>query len=264
MIDIHAHILPGLDDGPETLDEAIEMMRIAEKNGIKTLVATPHILSPLSKIRTFSQLTQVFTGFKHEVQRQGIKVDLLPGAEVLFVSELAEKIKAFREHLTINGSRYFLVEFPPEIVFPGSVEYIFNLVTQGFIPIIAHPEKNEVFQENPRLLFDILQAGALSQVDAGSLTGEFGLAAHSTALTLIDHNLVHIIASDCHHVAFRKPGFSFLNQKKCAIPADRIELMTEKIPRAVINDAPIPDIGPMQVPGTHKKSFFQLFREVFR
>lgn len=266
MIDIHSHIIPGVDDGSPSLEESLAILKMAEEDGVKAMVATPHMFCPVSEIKDVEQLQDQFLQLKKEAARHNLKIEILPGAEIFFVSDLKEKLETFRSGLTINNSSYFLLEFPPGIVFPGSKEYIVELVTDGFIPIICHPERNQVFQENPRELYQLLQAGALSQIDAGSLRGEFGRAAYSTSLDLLRHNLAHVIASDCHGVETRVPGLSFVYKKLSGIRGiekETIDMLVEKIPLAIVNDNVPPDIGPMIEPGK-QKSIFGFFRSGFK
>ncbi len=263
MIDIHSHIIPSVDDGSSSIEESLKMLKIAWEDGVKAIVATPHIFGQSSRIKNLEQMQHKFMELKKSAEEYPIKIEILPGAEVFFVSDLREKLKTYRNALTINYGNYFLLEFPPDIVFPGSEEYIFELVTDGFIPIICHPERNLTFQQNPHLLYQLLQAGALAQIDAGSLRGNFGLAAYSTSLELLKYNLVHVIASDSHDQALLVPGLSFVYRKLRAIEKEKIDMMVEGIPLAIVNNSVPPDMGPMIEPGK-KKSFFDFITSVFK
>ncbi len=263
MIDIHSHIIPDVDDGSSSIEESIKMLKIAQEDGVKSIVATPHIFGQSSRIKNIEELQPTFKELKKKAADHHIKIEILPGAEVFFVSDLREKLLTYREVLTINNSDYFLLEFPPDIVFPGSKEYILDIVADGFIPIICHPERNLIFQKNPLLLYQLLQAGALSQVDAGSIRGDFGITAYSTSVDLLKFNLVHVFASDCHNLEFQVPGLSFVYKKLRSIKKEKIDMLVEKIPQAVLNNSAPPDIGEMIEPGK-KKSFFDFIDSVFK
>lgn len=267
MIDIHAHILPGVDDGSSSLEESLTMLKIAAEDGIKAIVVTPHIYQ-VGKYIEFEENQRKeyqlkFNELKENAAHHDIEIEILPGAEVFFVTDLREKLENQRGLLTINNSDYFLLEFPPDMIFPGSEEYIFDLVTDGFIPIICHPERNQVFQQNLRLLYQLLQAGALAQIDAGSIRGDFGSTAYSTCIHLLKHNLVHVIASDCHDSRTRVPGLSFIYKKLPASEREKVDMLLERVPLSIVNNNVLPDTGPMIDPG-RRISFFDFIRRVVK
>lgn len=263
MIDIHSHIIPDVDDGSSSFEESIKMLKIAWEDGVKAIVATPHIFGHSSRIKNIEKLHHTFEELKKKAADHHIKIEILPGAEVFFVSDLKEKLITYRNFLTINNSDYFLLEFPPDIVFPGSKEYILDIVDNGFIPIICHPERNLIFQQNPLLLYQLLQTEALAQIDAGSIRGDFGMTAYSTSMDLLKFNLVHVIASDCHNMGCQVPGLSFVYKKLHSIEKEKIDMLVEKIPLAIVTNSAPPDIGQMIEPGK-KKSFFDFINSVFK
>jgi protein-tyrosine phosphatase len=267
MIDIHCHIIPAVDDGSSSIEESLQILQIAQDDGVKTMVATPHVfhIGKFTDLRSNQRrdFLRKFNAFKKSAQAKGSKIELLPGAEVFFITDLREKLIKHREVLTINKSDYFLLEFPPDLVFPGSTEYIGDIVTDGLIPIICHPERNFVFQHNPQLLYRIIQAGALVQVDAGSIRGDFGPTAYATSINLLKHNMVHVVASDCHDSKSRPPGLSFLYEKLREIEKEKIDMLVEKIPLAIVNNDVTPDTGPVLEPGK-KTTFFDFLRGFFK
>jgi protein-tyrosine phosphatase len=259
MIDLHSHIIPEVDDGASDFEEAVKMLKIAEQDGIKTIVATPHVFCDKSNIKDIENISEEFEKFKKKIETSQKNVEILQGAENYFVSDLREKISSFSNILTINNSDYFLLEFPAEFIFPGTKQFIFNVMTDGFIPIICHPERNREFQRNPALLYEFLRIGALSQVNAGSFRGVYGAEVRLIAYDLLKYNLVHIIASDCHNSMERSPSLSFLYEKLNIIQKEKIDMLVRIIPGSIINNKPIPDIGTMKDPNA-KISFFDLFR----
>lgn len=263
MIDIHTHIIPGVDDGAFSMEEALKILKVARADGTKAMVATPHVFSHVSRFSDLGEYRRRFFELKKKAVELHIGVEILPGAEVFFVSDLRDKLKTYKDLLTINGSDYFLLEFPPSVVFPGSREYIYNLVNDGFIPIICHPERSPVFQNDPLILYQLLQVGALSQIDAGSLRGSFGSSAYAAAIELLKLNMVHVIASDCHDPGNRSPGLSFLYKKLSSLGKHKIDMLLEGIPLAIVNNNAVPDIGPMVEPGK-KTTFVDFLRGVLK
>lgn len=196
MIDIHTHILPGLDDGAQAMDEAIQMARVALGDGINTVVSTPHGLE-LGKRYPRSDLVSRVEDLSAELARQGVELEVKPGIENYIAPDLVNQLRegwAF----TLDGSRYLLVEFPMQHFPPYSEQVLFELQVEGVTTIIAHPERNEPMQRDHTLLRRLVERGMLAQVTAASLLGDFGNRVKRTAETFLRRNLVHIIASDAH------------------------------------------------------------------
>ena len=210
MIDLHAHIIPEVDDGAATLAEAVKMLKIAREDGITAMVATPHLFNALGEMSDIVRVHDMFYVFKKQIARQNLHMQIYLGAEIFFVSGLREKLNNYRQLLTINNSDYFLLEFPLDFVFPGTKEFIFDIMMDGLVPIICHPERNVMIQHNPGLVYELVEAGALTQINAGSLTGHFGPEAQVVAQKMLLCNLVHTIASDCHDPVLRPPRLSFI------------------------------------------------------
>lgn len=263
MIDIHAHIIPGVDDGADSLDMALEMLRTAEADGIEAVVAAPHTFSSLSVFKSPEPLKEKFLLLKSEAEQNKVNIDILQGAENFFHSRLQEYLAEWRELLTINNSDYFLLEFPKDFIFPGTGQFIHNVMQDRFIPIICHPERNRVFQEDPSLLYQFLQMGALCQITAGSLRGDFGPDTRDTALDFMKCNMVHVIASDSHHSQFHRTEMAFVYNELKEMDRQWIDILTHTIPRAIINNEALPDTGPMIDPA-RSTSIFKFFKEMFQ
>ena len=262
MIDIHSHIIPGIDDGAQSIDDSINILKIAESEGITAMVATPHLKPALFFKKEDLSINKKSFDTKYQLlQKQiklnDIKIDLYRGAEIYFDPIIETKIKQHKKYLTINKSDYFLLEFPMNFVH-GIKQFVFEIMTSGFIPIIAHPEKNLMFQNNLSLLFQLVSIGALCQIDAASLTGVFGQTSKSTAMTLVKNNMVHIIATDCHDIINRPPTYRFVYKILKKFGKEKIDMYLKDIPEAIINNEVPPDIGTLSNP-LEKNFFFTRF-----
>jgi len=213
VIDIHSHVLPKVDDGSPHLVESIKMLQQAATDGITAVICTPHILKTAdfqNESLYFSRLNEL----KEMAKNEGIPVEIYLGSEIYIQPEF--DFSSRMATLNDNG-RYFLVEFPMGSIPRFAAEMFFNLIADGKIPIIAHPERNLGFLQHPEFAYGFVQRGALLQLNAGSLRGHFGPDVKKLALTLLEHRLVHFIASDCHDS----------KRRKCRLSATH-ELVTEK------------------------------------
>lgn len=201
MIDIHCHILPGIDDGAATIEDSLAMARAAVKEGITTIIATPHhknnqFINPKSSIIT--KVNDLNTVLKQE----NIPLTILPGQEVRIYGEVLEDYYK-EEILTLNHTKYLFIEFPSSSVPRYAERLLYELQTEGIIPIIVHPERNKELQEKPDLLYQFVKNGALTQVTASSVAGYFGKNVKKFSEQLILNNLTHFVASDAHNVTNR-------------------------------------------------------------
>jgi protein-tyrosine phosphatase len=205
MIDLHCHILPGLDDGAKTYDEAVEMARIAVADGITEIVATPHTQNGLYINRADVILAAV-KQFQTILNDRKIQLLLYPGSEVHIYENILEDIRSFRTLTLCNADRYVLLELPV-LNIPIFTEMLFSqLRAMRITPIIAHPERNVVIQNNPDLLRKwILEYGVVTQLTADSIVGVMGSRLQKTAIQMVKHQFVHVIASDAHSLARRRP-----------------------------------------------------------
>lgn len=201
MIDVHCHILPGVDDdGPGLLEDVLEMARIAVADGIRQIVATPHIkevIHPPEFIR------EQVTRFNAELEKNGIELEVVPGAEVSALLNVS-----LLEQYTLNGSDYVLLEFPHTHLPQNAAQIVFDAQLAGLIPIIPHPERNPSVVRRPELLLQLVEAGALVQLTAESLTGGFGPEARACARYLLQQRAVHFLATDAHSPSWRCPVLS--------------------------------------------------------
>jgi protein-tyrosine phosphatase len=206
MIDIHCHILPGMDDGPDHIEETLDMFRLSQEDGIQGIVATPHLYSGLFTT-TREGILRCYEEVLEALETEKINVKLYIGADLHLVPELTRKI--IENHaLTLNHGKYFLLELPSRVLPPNLNKLIEDLILHGFIPIITHPERNLVILRNEQILIDMIHLGALCQVTAMSVTGEFGKECEYLSRRLLEAHAVHFIASDAHSTGWRGPGLS--------------------------------------------------------
>ncbi|WP_110114952.1 CpsB/CapC family capsule biosynthesis tyrosine phosphatase [Bacillus sp. CGMCC 1.16541] len=205
MIDLHCHILPGLDDGAQTKEDALEMAKQAVAQGIHTIIATPHHQNRQYQneknviIERVKELNDYFS-------QHNLPITILPGQEPRIYGELVDDYKADHILSLNNTGKYVFIEFPSSQVPRYTDQLIYDLQSHHLTPIIVHPERNSQLMEAPDLLYRFVQKGALTQITASSVTGQFGKKIQKFTHQLIDANLTHFVASDAHNVTSR--GFS--------------------------------------------------------
>lgn len=198
LVDLHNHVLPGVDDGPATELEAILLIQNAAKNGVTHIVATPHHRNGCY-IQDVNEIKNSINILNSLVKAREIPVTILPGMEVHLHGEFMEGLET--EILTLADSKkYVLIELPTHHIPQFSEAIFYELQLKGFIPVIAHAEKNVEIRRHPKKLVELVNKGALVQVTAGSVTGENGKDLQKFALKLCQHQLVHFIASDAHTI----------------------------------------------------------------
>ncbi|KXI27226.1 tyrosine-protein phosphatase [Paraglaciecola hydrolytica] len=209
MIDIHSHILPGVDDGARTLDEALDMLRMAVDTGVTIQVLTPHIHYGRYENQK-ADLQQRFAVFQDQVDSANIKIGLQLGSEVRIGTEIMQLVAqdAIPTLGVYNGKKTFLLEFPRIDVPVGYENLVKWLINKNYLPIIVHPERNQTFVRLPQKLKILTDMGCPLQITASSLTGLFGEEAQQNAELLLQEGRVSAIASDCHNLKGRKPNLN--------------------------------------------------------
>lgn len=199
MIDIHCHILPGIDDGAKTIEDSIDMAKAAVADGITTIIATPHHQNG-RYINEKSSIIERVQAVNEQLTQHNISLTILPGQEPRIYGELIEDYQN-GDILTLNnGGKFVMIELPSSQVPRYTEQLLFDVQLQGLTPIIVHPERNAQIMEQPDLLYNLVKKGALTQVTASSLTGLFGKKIQKLSQQLIEANLTHFIASDAHNI----------------------------------------------------------------
>ncbi|MDO9124412.1 MAG: CpsB/CapC family capsule biosynthesis tyrosine phosphatase [Deltaproteobacteria bacterium] len=263
MIDLHCHILPGLDDGPQTMEESIRMCWIAYQDGIRTIVATPHTLNGVYKNGRSTILSKVnelndalnnselppgqrpsWAGGRTPCLRRNascrqanseLPLRILPGSDVHLCETTLQQVDQ-GEAITIgDGGKYIMIEFPSQAIPYQAERVLFQLLGRGLIPIISHPERNLEIWKRPGRYYEIIKMGCLGQVTAMSLTGEFGPKVRQWAEKLLKSWLVHFIASDAHSGNGRPPILSAAVKAAAKIVGKKeAKKMVTEYPRAIL------------------------------
>lgn len=202
VIDIHSHILPGVDDGAQTEADSLAMAKAAVEEGIHTIIATPH-----HKNGSFDNVRENIVTYTDILNKlfaaNNIPLTLLPGQETRINGDMIADIEK-GELLSINHTSYLFVELPSESVPRYTKQMLFDIQVAGYTPIIVHPERNQELLERPAKLYELVRIGALTQITAGSVLGKFGKKVQKFTHQMIDTNLTHFIASDAHNTTTRK------------------------------------------------------------
>lgn len=256
MIDVHTHLLPGIDDGARSMDEALALCRCAVDDGTSVVVLTPHsgarrertTRSPGATLER-QDVDEAKSVVQSALDEAGIPLQLLVGMEVRVDPHLLEQTSERPGSLTTLGaSRYVLLEMPSQLVPPGMAELIFELQLAGYVPVIAHPERNLGIVERPERLYELVSRGCLAQVTAMSLTGAFGREVRSTAEALLEADLIHVIASDAHWFPERPTGLSSAATHAAALVGEAAALaLVTTVPQALIEDRQL-DAPPPRAP----------------
>jgi len=269
MIDLHSHILHGMDDGAETTEGSLQMCRTSYRDGIKTIVATPHILPGVYEnnrstiLAKVQELNNALMKFRVQSSEFGVKnsdsmtqrlndpmtgFKLLPGADVHFSSDLLQRYEK-EEIVTVNDRGQFLmIEFNFQGIPYQAEEVLFQLLAKGIVPLISHPERNFEIGQRPKRYYEMIRMGCLGQVTAMSLTGEFGPGVKKVAEKLLAHRLIHFIASDAHSINGRPPILSVgVKAAEKIVGREEAQKMVTEYPQAIIEGRRpnVPDPSPI-------------------
>ena len=234
MIDLHCHMLPGIDDGAPDEETALAMARIAVGDGITVTACTPHI----SKFYDNSALLirQRVSELQAKLDGEGIALRLMSGADAHLDSELLDCLRTGTTP-TLNGGRYFLLEPPHHVAPPGFEESVLAFIETGYVPVITHPERLSWINTHYEVFRQLALRGAWMQITAGSLTGRFGDGAEYWGERMLDEGLVHILATDAHRVKQRAPLLAEGRQAaEKYVGKDEAHRLVFERPRGILDD----------------------------
>lgn len=239
MIDIHSHILSGIDDGADDIRRSVSMARQAVNNGITVMTATPHC-----RDEGIEQIRTAFWNLRRRLQREELPLKLCLGMEIFGSWHTAELLKR-RKLLTLNASRYPLIEF--DLYSDGEEEtgILDSVLREGYRPIIAHPERYECVQQSPDIINVWHQMGCLFQINRGSLTGRFGHRAQHMAFSLVDRGFACAVASDAHSDVTRRPRLKGVDELlRQEFSDDIAKLLLIDNPKRILKNEKIPSVRP--------------------
>ena len=239
MIDLHCHILPGVDDGPKTREEAIAMCRLAAEEGCRAMVATPH----QRRGSWWNSDREALSALARDLQAAvGPAIKVLVGGEVHVDSELLAEVEKLPGGgiFTLAGSRYLLIELDEHGRAGEAISLVHELSVAGWIPVVAHPEFISWLAGDLELAARLVSLGARLQVTGMSVTGDFGKGPQADTHALIEAGLAHFVASDCHNLSRRPPGLRRAYQTIAALwGADVARRLVSDNPRAVVQNRPL-------------------------
>lgn len=235
MLDLHCHILPGIDDGASDLEMSLSMAKIALADGISTIACTPHIYPGLYE-NTAKGIRSAIAKLQAEFNQRSIPLRLVEGADVHLEPGLAASIKSGRVP-TLAGSRYLLLEPPHHVAPPRFQESVFELIVAGYVPVITHPERLSWIEDHYAVFGGLVEMGAWMQITSGSVTGRFGRRPKYWSERMLDEGLVHILATDSHHPDRRPPLLAEGRDAAAGrVGANEAEQMVVVRPQGIIND----------------------------
>ncbi len=233
LVDLHSHILPGLDDGAASLEAALAMARVAAADGIEVMVATPHIWPGIYD-NAPDGIRQAVADLQGQLEGAGVPLRLVPGAEVMLDERLPERLGAGELLTLADRGEHLLIELPPSALPLCTEQVIFEVEVAGLTPILAHVEKHPEVQERLELVQTLVERGCLVQVDADSLRSPPDRRVGSTVRWLLEHDCAHIIASDAHSLNTRSPRLSDAVDRAGRILGESAQPMATSVPAHIL------------------------------
>lgn len=235
MIDLHTHILPGIDDGAKTLEVSLEMARMAVSDGTSIMACTPHIYPGLY-MNDSPGIHAARDKLQQALDVFHIPLKLVVGADAHLVPELLEGLTTGRVP-TLNGSRYFLLEPSHHVAPPHFENSVFQIMAAGYVPVITHPERLGWIEHHYPAFLELARRGAWLQLTAGSIVGTFGKSARYWSERLLGDGMVHLIASDAHNTSKRNPAMSdALPTLESALGNEEARRLVWDRPRAILDN----------------------------
>lgn len=261
MIDIHCHILPGVDDGAKDIEESLEMARLAVNEGITKIINTSHY-HPYFNYEKGDILLNRAKDFNNILKQNNIDLEILIGNELYYSTDLLEYIES-KDFYTLNNSRYLLIEFSQSNFPKNIVDIVYELKIRGYIPILAHVERYRQVQENPNIIYECIKEGALIQINSNTILSKNSKEACKLCKILLDNNMVHFIATDAHNTNRRKPAmkgsYEYIIKKYGKYKADQLFNLNQEF---VIQDKLINIESPTKY---EERGFFaRLFKRKYR
>ena len=236
MIDFHSHILPGIDDGSRSIEQTIRMLKEAKEAGFTKIISTSHYMEGYYESDETERIELL-----NEVQKNISGIELYLGNEIYITNNMIDLIQN-KQASTINNSKYVLFEFPLSAKSMNDKEVIYRLIENGFVPVIAHPERYSYVQDNPEYIEELAEMGALFQANYGSIIGMYGKKAEKTLKKLLKNDLIRFFGTDSHRIdqVYTKMP-KILKKLHKVLSDEEIEEFTVINPQKVLNNEEIED-----------------------
>jgi protein-tyrosine phosphatase len=253
MIDLHCHILPGIDDGATDLAMSLEMARIAVDDGIRTMACTPHIY-PGMYDNDAPGIRRAIASLQAELDAAGLPLKLVEGADVHLDPDLVVGIRADRIP-TLAGSRYLLLEPPHHVAPPRFEASVFTLMAAGYVPVITHPERLKWIEHDFDVFVRLVERGVWMQVTAGALTGRFGKRVTYWAEKFVGEGMTHLLATDAHHPQRRPPLLAEAREAAVSLVGpEEADHLVHTRPHGIVTDAAPDTLPPLPKPDAMRDS----------
>lgn len=258
MIDVHTHVLAGVDDGAKDVETSLELLRLAAASGTTNIIATPHVIGKTTHL-SWTAIKEKTAALNEGAFAAGIAIKIHAGAEVELNLDILEIIKNEPNSYCLACSNYILVELPMEAIPRCTDEFFYELQLRGLIPVLAHPERYTSLQKHPEILLAWVQHDVLLQCNAGSFTGMFGHKVQAFAETLLTNNMVHFLGSDAHKVEIRNTDMrAAVGKMKSLVSELYVEQIVTTNPQAILDNRPLSIEAPksMVMPEKEKKGLW--------
>jgi protein-tyrosine phosphatase len=261
MIDLHCHMLPGIDDGAPDLETSLQMARTAVDDGITLTACTPHIYPGMFE-NTVEGISAGVTALRAELERAGIPLEITYGADIQIVPDLVEGLQEGRLP-TLNRSRYFLFEPPHHVAPPRMNDLVYNAVVSGYVPVITHPERLTYVEDYYEQFRQSVEMGAWIQLTGGAVTGRFGARVQKIAERFLRDGLTHLLATDAHNLGNRSPNLAEARDAAAVfVGEEEARRLVLDRPRAIIDNldpAEVPPPSALPAPAGSKGWLSRLF-----
>ena len=252
MIDFHSHIVYDVDDGSQTLEQSINILKKAEKAGFDKIILTPHYMEDYYEIHT-DEIAEKIETLREKCNKEQIEIELYQANEIYITNHIVELIES-SEATTINKSRYVLFELPMNEEPGNLLEVVYQLLENKKVPIIAHPERYSYIQKDPNRLIPLIEQGVLFQTNYGSIDGQYGKEIQKTAKLLIENNFIHFLGSDVHHEGYIYEKMPEIKESlRKIISNEKIKELTTQNAEKVLNNEEIE----VEMPTAIKQGFFK-------
>ena len=255
-LDLHTHILPGVDDGPESTEHSVELIAQSVRQGAVGIAATPH-RSTWAYHEPIPAMEARLGSLRQACSDAGLDVELYMGGETFLVPDLVRPRETL-DIVTLNRSRYLLFELPFNYYPPYVEEIVFELQLRGYKPVLAHAERYTHYHQDVNQIITLVERGVLAQINAGSLAGDHGTAERATAEIMLEHRMAHLVASDSHSVDARPPAVARNYDRLVELVGrEAANKLVMGVPRMIVEDEDVPKVEPLAYQRRH---FWQMWR----